>query len=163
MAGETLDAPGSVTLREITDDNRAAVRELRVLPGQEQFVDGVVDSLAEAAAAPHAMPWYRAIHAGDIPVGFVMLSDDASPGLSSHPWRYYLWRLLIDGRFQGRGYGREALDHVVAYLKTRPGADLLMTSIVAGDGSPLGFYLRYGFQPTGEVFGHEEVLQLPLP
>jgi diamine N-acetyltransferase len=55
-----------------------------------------------------------------------------------------------------------ALDLVVAYLKTRPGADLLMTSVVPGDGSPLDFYLRSGFQPTGESFGHEQVLRLRL-
>ena len=33
---------------------------------------------------------------------------------------------------------------------------------VPGDGSPLGFYLRYGFRETGEMFDHEQVLRLPL-
>lgn len=70
--------------------------------------------------------------------------------------------MLIDARFQGRGHGRAALDLVVAYLRTRPGADALVTSIVPGGGSPLGFYLRYGFRQTGEMFDHEQVLRLPL-
>lgn len=129
---------------------------------QEAFVDGVAESLAEAAATPEAKPWYRAVYAGEIPVGFVMLSDDVAAGNPAYPWRYYLWRLLIDARYQGRGSGHAALDLVVAYVRTRPGADVLLTSAVPGDGSPLDFYLRYGFRDTGEVFEDEHVLQLPL-
>lgn len=151
-----------VTLRVITDANRRAVEGLRVAASQERFVDGVSESLAEAVRTPQAKPWYRAVYGGDLPVGFVMLSDCVLPGDTDWPWRYYLWRLLIDARFQGCGYGRAALDLVVAYLRSRPGANLLMTSVVPGDGSPLGFYLRYGFTPTGETFGHEQVLQLHL-
>lgn len=64
--------------------------------------------------------------------------------------------------FQRRGYARAALDRVVAYVKTHPGADLLTTSVVPGAGSPLEFYVRYGFRPTGENLGHEQVLQLRL-
>ena len=41
---------------------------------------------------------------------------------------YYLWRLLVDEAYQGRGYGAATIDAVVAYLRTRPGADVLLTS-----------------------------------
>jgi len=37
-----------------------------------------------------------------------------------------------------------------------------MTSVVPGPGSPLGFYLRYGFEPTDEWFDHEQLLRLVL-
>ena len=151
---------GPVTLRPVDDANRTAVTALRVAPGQEHFVDGVAASLAEAAEQPRARPWFRAVYAGAEPVGFLMLADGAEPGNGVVPWPYYLWRMLIDGRYQGRGYGRAALDLVVARLRTRPGATTLVTSIVPGEGSPLGFYLRYGFRPTGEMFDHEEVLAL---
>ena len=151
-----------MTLREITPDNRADVEALRVAAGQDVFVDGVGPSLAEAAATADAKPWYRAVYADAVPVGFLMIGDDVHPGNRVIPWRYYLWRMLIDGRFQGRGYGRAALDRLVEYLRTRPGADTLVTSVVPGSGSPLGFYLRYGFEPTGEMFDHEQVLRLRL-
>ncbi|MBA2532091.1 MAG: GNAT family N-acetyltransferase [Nocardioidaceae bacterium] len=85
------------------------------------------------------------------------------PSDSGHiPWRYYLWRMLIDSRHQGRGYGRAALDRLTDYLRARPGADALVTSVVPGRGGPLGFYLTYGFESTGEWFDHEQVLRLPL-
>jgi diamine N-acetyltransferase len=70
--------------------------------------------------------------------------------------------MLVDGRYQGRGYGRAALDRLTAYLRSRPGAESLVTSVMPGPGSPLGFYLAYGFEPTGEWFGHEQVLRLSL-
>ncbi len=131
--------------------------------GQENFVDGVVLSLAEAAATPGPNPWYRAIYADETPVGFLMIADDVPPGDGLIPWRYYLWRMLIDGRYQRHGYGRAALDRLTEYLRERPGADALVTSVVTGEGSPLEFYLRYGFELTGEWFDHEQVLRLPLP
>ncbi|MEU4419908.1 GNAT family N-acetyltransferase [Actinoplanes sp. NPDC024001] len=152
--------PGPVELRAIGDDNREAVMALRVRPGQEQFVDGVPESLREAAANPRARPWLRAVYAEDEPVGFLLLADAAEPGNGVIPWPYYLWRMLIDGRYQGRGYGRAALDLLLGYLRERPGAETLITSIVPGPGSPYGFYLRYGFRPTGEWFDHEQVLAL---
>jgi diamine N-acetyltransferase len=68
-------------------------------------------------------------------VGFVMLADDVPPNDPTIRWRYYLWRMRIDERYQRRGYGRSALDRVVEHLRTRPGADALMTSIVPGQHS----------------------------
>jgi diamine N-acetyltransferase len=69
-----------VSLREITDANRPAVEALAVTPDQEHYVAGVAESLEEAAATPAACPWYRAVYAGEDPVGFVMLSDGIPDG-----------------------------------------------------------------------------------
>jgi diamine N-acetyltransferase len=46
-----MASPG-VHLREITDDNRDAVRALRVRRRQKQFVASVSKSLKEAAKTP---------------------------------------------------------------------------------------------------------------
>lgn len=122
----------------------------------------MADSLREAAAHPEAWPWFRAVYADDVPVGFLMLADGAEPGNGVIPWPRYLWRMLIDSRYQGQGYGRTALDLVVTDLRARSDADVLITSVVPGEGSPYGFYLRYGFRPTGEWFDHEQVLALRI-
>jgi diamine N-acetyltransferase len=151
-----------IFLREITDANRREVELLGVTPEQADYVEGVAESLAEAAATPAACPWYRAVYAGDAPVGFVMISDGIPDGHPEYLGPYYLWRLLIDARRQGCGFGTAALDLVVEYVRTRPGARALLTSVVPGPASPLGFYLRYGFSQTGQVFDGEDVLELPL-
>jgi diamine N-acetyltransferase len=39
---------------------------------------------------------------------------------------------------------------------------VLVSSIVLVEGSPLSFYLRYGFEATDEWFDHEQLLRLPL-
>ena len=152
----------TVELRKITATNWDDVLSLRVDPAQEKFVDGVADSLAEAASTPYAMPWYRAVYDGETPVGFVMISDNVEPGHEDCLGPYYLWRLLVDARFQGRGFGSAALDEVVAYVRQRPGAEILLTSTTPGEGNPTSFYLRYGFRLTGEVFDGEAVLELDL-
>jgi diamine N-acetyltransferase len=152
----------TVTLEPITDDNRDAVSALKVTEVQEDYVTGVAESLAEAAATPQAMPWYRAVYADATPVGFVMISDNIPPGDPTLIGPYYLWRMIIDARYQGCGYGRAAIALVVEYVQTRPGARELLTSVVPGDATPLGFYLRCGFTETGEMFDHEQVLRLPL-
>jgi diamine N-acetyltransferase len=152
----------TVTLREVTAENEAAVRALTVLPGQREFVASASESLDEAASSPEARPWYRAIYAGDRPVGFVMLSFDVPPGHPEYPWRYFLWRLLIDARYQRRGYGRAAMALVIDIVRRSPGASDLFTSARPGEGGPAPFYRSLGFEPTGEWFDGEEVYRLPL-
>jgi diamine N-acetyltransferase len=149
-------------LREVTDANRSAVEALAVTREQEHYVAGVAESLVEAAQTPGACPWYRAVYADDVPVGFVMISDNIPPDRPQYLGPYFLWRLLIDDRWQGCGYGTAALDLVVDYVRGRPGADVLLSSCAEGPRSPLGFYRRYGFVRTGEVFDGEPVLRLPL-
>jgi diamine N-acetyltransferase len=152
----------SLSLRTIGDANRPQVERLAVTGDQEHYVAGVAESLAEAAATPAACPWYRAVYAGDEPVGFVMISDGIPEGYPEYLGPYFLWRLLIDARWQGRGFGRTAVQLVVEHVRTRPDARTLLTSVVPGPDSPMEFYLRCGFIRTGQLFDGEDVLELPL-
>ena len=112
------------------------------------------------------MPRYWTVNDGDTIVGFVMISDGIpAERLATDKdlvGPYFLWRLLIDRRKQRRGYGSAALDAVVEYLRTRPGADVLYTSAGQGEGTPQPFYERYGFVPTGDIVDDEVVLRLDL-
>ncbi|MGH3453428.1 MAG: GNAT family N-acetyltransferase [Nocardioidaceae bacterium] len=146
-----------VTLREIDDDNREAVVGLQLAPGQERFVSSVAESLAIAVDKPHGNPWYRAVFAGDESVGFVMVSWNVEPQPPELIARWFLWKLLIDERHQGHGYGREAVRQVVDLVRAE-GATELVTSYVPEDGGPAGFYERLGFVPTGEVDENGEVI-----
>jgi len=143
-----------VTLREVTGDTVRDVVRLAVRDDQTRFVASNAVSIAQAHFAPEA--WFRAIYADDTPVGFVMLSD--KPEIPE----YYLWRFMIDGRYQGMNFGRRALELIIAHVRTRPAARTLVLSIVPGDGSPQGFYERLGFRLTGEVEDGEHVMQLRL-
>jgi diamine N-acetyltransferase len=154
--------PLNVSLREITPANRAALEALAAAAALAEYVTGVAESLVEAAETPDARPWYRAVHLEDEPVGFVMISDGIRVADPDYLGPYFLWRLLIDQRFQGRGLGSAALSLVVRHVRTRIDARVLLTSVGQGPDSPLGFYLRQGFQATGQVHQGELVLELDL-
>ncbi len=147
----------TITLREITEDNAEAVLALRTTPDQERFVSTVAASLAEAEAYPHGNPWFRAVYAADEPVGFVMLSWDVEPQPPEINGPWFLWKLLIDHRYQGRGYGREVVRQIIDLVR-REGATELLTSHVPGEGGPAGFYARLGFVPRGDLDPEGEVI-----
>jgi diamine N-acetyltransferase len=149
----------------VSMEDRAAVMGLRRGPGQERYLDSMADIFAEADEEQRAMPRQWAVHdteAGSL-LGFVMISEDIPQPMDDDPiGPYFLWKLLIDERFQDRGYGAATLDALVGYLGTRPGADVLYTSCADGPGSLRGFYLRYGFTDTGRIMWGENVLALNL-
>ena len=151
-----------VQLREITDANRDAVVALHAGPGEGRFVSSVADSMLEAAETPEGSPWYRAVYLDGEPVGFVMLSWGVTPQPPDIIGPWFLWKLIVDERHQGRGIGR-AIVTEVARLIAAEGATELFTSHVVADGGPDGFYERLGFVPTGTFDPQgERILRLAL-
>jgi GNAT superfamily N-acetyltransferase len=149
-----------LTLRPVDDSNRSALEALHTSPAQERFVSTVADSLLEAVEESGGRAIAQGIYDDETPVGFVMISDEVD-GPEYIP--QYLWKLLIDERYQRRGYGTATLDLIVAYFKGRPGVSEMWTSAGQGDGSPIPFYERYGFVSTGKiVFDDEALLRLDL-
>lgn len=155
-----------VELRDIVfQHDRDAVMGLRRAPGQERYLGSMASHFEDADDEPRAIPHPWAVHdaqSGDL-VGFAMISDNIPEPIDEDlVGPYFLWRLLIDAPVQGRGYGAATIDAIVEYLRTRPNADVLYTSCHDGDGSPRGFYLRYGFTDTGRVIWDENVLAVDL-
>lgn len=144
----------TVELREITGETVRAICGLKVAPDQEGFVAPNAVSIAEAHFEPTA--WFRAIYADGEPVGFIMLEDDAAKA------EYFLWRLMVAEGSQQRGYGRRAVELLIDYVRTRPGATALITSWVPGERGPEAFYRKLGFEPTGEIDDGEVVARLAL-
>lgn len=159
----------TVELRDIvTEDDYEAVLGLRRGPGQDRYLGMMISHFEDAIADAKACPRYWSVHDGDTGalVGFVMISDNIpAETLAADDdivGPYYLWRLLIDHRHQGRGYGAATIDAVARYVRGRPNGTVLLTSCKAGDGSPQPFYLRHGFTKTGEVKWGEDLLRLEL-
>jgi diamine N-acetyltransferase len=159
----------AVELRDIvTEDDEEAVMGLRRGPGQERYLGRMMSHFEDAIADAKACPRMWSVHDADSGelVGFVMISDGIPQGVLDADddivGPYFLWRLLIDQRFQGRGYGRATVDAVADYVRTRPDARSLFTSCKAGEGSPQPFYLKHGFTKTGEQKWGEDLLRLDL-
>lgn len=143
-----------MALREISADTVCAVCALSVRPEQQKFVAPNAVSIAEAHFSDKA--WFRAVYAGAVPVGFAMLEDQPEKP------EYYLWRFMIDARYQRKGFGRRAMALLVEHVRRRPHATELLTSVVQADGGPQGFYESLGFELTGEYDDGEAMMRLRI-
>jgi diamine N-acetyltransferase len=138
-----------LSLAPVTADTLPQAVAIRVAPEQEPFVAPVVESLAEAYAAPTA--WPRLVLDGAAVVGFVMANFD--PEEQVEAFRCGIWRLNVDRAAQGRGVGRFAVDAVLEEARRR-GQQRVTVLWERGERGPEGFYRRCGFVPTGEeLFG----------
>ena len=155
-----------ISLRPVDATNYRELIELSVAPEQQGFVASNVQSLADAyvwraAAEPYA------VCSDDEVVGFALLFpfaedvDDESIPEPGTEQGMVLVRLMIDARFQGRGYGRDALEAVVATVRDR-GLPTVRLSVVPENEQALEFYRRNGFAETGAVHGGEVVMERQL-
>nr|WP_246002431.1 GNAT family N-acetyltransferase [Allorhizocola rhizosphaerae] len=149
-------------LERVTPENYEAALALSVRPDQEDLVEPVVKSLAEAYVfGEHA--WPRLIYDGDRLVGFLMAFLDIqwAPDRDPDDVRSGLWRLNIAADAQASGYGRFAVEAVCAEIRARGGTRAYVTWEPRA-GGPERFYLKLGFRPTGEQSGGQTVGVLDL-
>jgi diamine N-acetyltransferase len=153
---EQLGPYEEVSLREIRMDTVRIICRLSdtLTYPQKKYVAPNAISLAQAHFNPYARFW--AIYAGKAPVGFLILEDP------DEDQDYFLWRFMIAEPYHGRRYGRQAIERLIEYVKTRPGGTKLVLCCGQGEGSPEGFYLKLGFEHTGQKFRDEVVMSKEL-
>lgn len=142
-----------VQLKPVTQENLGAVLELKVAENQETFVSSTAESLAQAYVyTDTAFPF--AVYDDGNPVGFIML------GYYEEKKYYTLWKLLIDRKYQGRGYGRKALELGIAFLKERFHVTEIYTGVLPGNNMAKSLYHSVGFKDTGLFENGMEELRL---
>ena len=150
-----------IELRPIDDANREAVLALSVREDQPFVAPNDVSlrqyAEAEAEAPGVARPF--AIYADEEPVGFCMFIFD--PEDEDEEDRYYLWRFMIDRRYQDKGCGQAALDAIIRYFKDN-GADRLYLSTEPENERGLHVYHKAGFRETGVISDGEAVMMRML-
>lgn len=149
-----------VTLREITAETVRSVIELAVTDYQTRFVAPNAVSLAQALFTPAA--WYRAIYLGDKPVGFLMLEDETELDPVPDPPSVWVWRFMVDARYQRKGIGRATMLLVLEHVRSKGIVRKLAISYVPGEGCPEPLYRSLGFKPTGEMDEGEVIMELRL-
>ena len=142
-----------VQLKPVTKDNFADVIGLRVDNGQEKFVSTVAESLEQAVLYKEtAYPF--AVYDDDVIVGFIMM------GYYEAKQYYTLWKLLIDYRFQNKGYGRQALELGLRYIKDRFNPQDIYTGVIPENIIARKLYESAGFKYTGIVEDGMEEMRL---
>ncbi len=140
-----------ISLREVNRDNLKEALHLKVLPEQEKCVASNAYSIAQAHFYPEEA-WFRAIYADEIPVGFVMCSIEEN---DDEP---YLWRFMIDARYQKFGFGGQSLQLVEEYARSLSASKHIKLSCVPGEDGPMKFYEKYGYTATGDMDDDEAVM-----
>lgn len=153
-----------IRLEEITNKNIWKVCTLEPFDEQKDFVAENIQSLAEAYATRNegnnALP--LAVYKDDELIGFVMIgkgtvgNEEESDLIKEN---YCLWRLMIDKKFQGKGYGKQTMDAVMDLIRTFPfgEAKKVWLSYEPENTRARDIYNKYGFAENGEMCGNEIV------
>ena len=77
---------------------------------------------------------------------------------------YNLWRLMIDQKYQHRGFGRRAVELALEFVRTFPcgKADYCWLSYEPENEVAKELYASFGFVETGEKDGEELIAVLKL-
>ena len=78
-------------------------------------------------------------------IGYVMVIYD----YDAH--EYNIWHMMIDESMQGKGYGGDALDRVIEYIRTKPFGDSDRITLTCNKNNPAAriLYESKGFSITG--------------
>ena len=162
-------------LEKITPANVWDVINLKVKKHQKDFVASNGISIVQAYSAIGtkcvAMPF--AICNEKRPVGFLMIGFNEAAlydydGEVDAPEvlkiNYSIWRLMIDKRYQGRGYGKEAMRLALDYVRTFPcgKAEYCSLSYEPENDVAAKLYHSFGFKENGEMDGDEIVAVIKL-
>jgi diamine N-acetyltransferase len=141
-----------IQLREIKEDNFRDCIRLNVSDHQKNFVASNVYSIAQAYIHyGSAFPF--GIYDNDQMVGFVML------GHNKEDQEFWLWRFMIDEKFQNQGLGTQAVRLVLDKFRDMNASEVYL-SYEPENHIADALYRKFGWLPTGKVEEGEIVMLL---
>ena len=151
-------------LEKINGRNVWDILKLKVSAGQENYVArndiSIIEAYTSITANGHAFPF--GIYQDETPVGFLMIGfdkddcwDDA-PAIAEN--NYNLWRLMIDGKYQHMGYGKEAVRLALEFIRTFPcgRAEYCWLSYEPDNEVARKLYLSFGFEEKKELWKEDQ-------
>ena len=143
-------------LVEIDRYNYLSVLDLSVSSEQKSLVASNQYSLAQAYVQPECVP--LALYAENKPIGFAMYS------LDENDHQYWIYRLMIDQRYQGVGYGREAMKLLIERIRELMDDEhkRIYISFEPENEIAKSLYESLGFVPDGRILYGEVVYFLEL-
>lgn len=163
-----------IHLEKVTDDNVEDIVKLRVAKEQKEYVASnewsLVDAYLSLAKGEPVFPF--GVYNGKTLVGFVMISYfndwsgyERDAWLNSEDYQfykdkyfYYIWRFMIDKKYQKRGYGKEALKLAINFIRTFPcgKAEYCVLSYEPENIAAKNLYGSFGFIELNEPGYYEE-------
>jgi len=142
-----------INLRSITPDNYKDVISLQVSKEQAHLVAPNVLTLAQMQFRHEK-------------TALAIYTEDTLVGLIAYDlYDYDIWRLMIDERYQGRGYGRQALKRVIEILRLHGAQSEVRTDIVPDNKAAKTLYESLGFhenQPSSSNGDRNKTIEMIL-
>jgi len=148
-------------IRPVTKDNWNELIKLKVRDDQKNFVESNLYSIAEAQFGDdfegHWDLYPFGIYDGDTPVGFLMYGFNYE-----HPeTQAMIFRLMVDERFQGKGYGRFGMEKTLEVFRADAKVRQVVVTYLENE-TARKLYANLGFVETGEILENEVVAVLKL-
>ncbi len=133
-----------IHFKDIDEKNIEKVKNLKLKPGQEGFIESIEDCLEEAREYKEWHP--VAIYNEDEVVGFAMYGH-----FDYGNWRTWIDRLLIDEKYQGKGIGKTSMQKLVEVVSKEYEVDTIYLSIIGGNKVAYNLYTSVGFEDMNEI------------
>jgi diamine N-acetyltransferase len=136
-----------VHLERLTRDNWRQVITLDIADDQRRFLEtpSVLYGVAEVQFHPTYTPY--AVYAEDTVVGFAVYGY-----LPEDQTRWWIPLVLIDQRYQGKGYGRAAMQAIIGSIQQEaPDCREIALSYKLDNTVAERLYLSLGFEKTDEI------------
>jgi len=150
-------------MREVTRENWRTALQLGVTPEQQHFVAGVEPvvalALAKAYIRPAGLQWIPYVFFADSNmVGFAELAYEL--GSISN---YWLFHFFIDQQFQGRGYGKKALQLFLHQIREQhSNCQIFQLTVHPENHRAQHLYESAGFRLAGTEIEGELLYQLKM-
>lgn len=131
-----------VYFKDIDHSNESAVKNIRLKPGQERFIETVDECLKEAERYNEWHP--VAIYFKEDAIGFAMYG---SFGPNKDTW---IDRIMIDQEYQGKGFGKTAMVKLIDKVSKEYGIRVIYLSIIEENTIAHRLYKSLGFVYTNE-------------
>lgn len=109
-------------------------------------------SIAQSKVQPECIP--MAIYNDETPVGFLMYCIDRDDN------EYWIYRLMIDKKYQSNGYGRRAMELVLDIIRKDKSKNKVYLGVDKEGIASVKLYESLGFKYNNQVFGKEHIMVL---
>ena len=135
-----------VNLIELSEENWMDFAGLSVDESQKTFLASNIGIIARGYVYRNFRAKVIGIVAGGTPVGLAMVRD-----MDDEPACYELQQLMIDKKFQGKGYGFRALELILAALKAEQKYACVEVCVKREDVQAIRVYEKAGFVDSGYI------------
>lgn len=145
----------NVTIRLLAKEEWRNILNLKVSKSQTKFIESSAECLDDAMSDAYKIKWnFYGIYLEDSLIGFTMHGVQRLLTFS----QTWLDRVMIDENFQGKGYGKQAMQLVLGKMFIDYDCDKIHLSVCKENLSAIRLYQKLGFRKTIFKDSHGEIV-----